>query len=305
MQTLLFILIPLSLAAMVLVLARSARLARGGTAGAIGTVSRYGYDAVAVAAFEDEHRQRTLRLESAMAVVAKRLSPADYELHLRKRLIQAGMYSTRPSRFLMLRLLAAAGMGAVGLLYMTTSAQPIMRVAVLIIAPALGWMLPDTMLSSRIKSRLHKIEVAAADMVDLLAITVQAGLSLDQAMKVAGERLQGPLADEMRLMLNEIRVGQNRQDALKRLAERADTPTIRSFSRAMAQSEAMGVSVGTTLKSLAVDARARKKATAEEAAQKAPIKMIFPLAACFFPAILIVAAGPGVIQLMHALSGTG
>src|SRR5690349_24694514 len=171
------------------------------------------------------------------------------------------------------RLLATAGITWVGVMYATGAGRLELRVGALVFAPFLGWMLPDTMLSMRIKKRLGRIERDAADMIDLLAITVQAGLGLDQALKVTGERLTGPLADELRLMLNEIRVGPDRPEALKRMATRADTPTIRSFSRAMVQSEGMGVSVGSTLKALAVDARMRKKAAAEEAAQKAPIKM--------------------------------
>jgi tight adherence protein C len=138
-------------------------------------------------------------------------------------------------------------------------------------------------------------------MIDLLAITVQAGLGLDHALKLTCDRIDGPLSDEIRLMLNEIRVGEGRPEALKRLADRAPTPTIRSFARAMSQSESMGVSIGHTLKALATDARSRKKLAAEELAQKAPIKMIFPLATCFFPAILIVAAGPGFLAIMKAL----
>ena len=160
-------------------------------------------------------------------------------------------------------------------------------------------MLPDTLLSSRISRRQKQIERDGADMIDLLAITVHAGLGLDQALRVTSERLSGPLADEVRLMLNEIRVGQSRQEALRRLAERVDTPTIRSFSRSIAQSESMGVSISQILKALAVESRARKKAVAEEHAQKAPIKMVFPLAMCIFPAILIVSAGPGLLSVIH------
>ena len=104
-------------------------------------------------------------------------------------------------------------------------------------------------------------------------------------------------------MLNEIRVGQSRPEALRRLAARAPTPTVRSFTRSISQSDSMGVSIGQTLKALAVDARTRKRLGAEELAQKAPIKMIFPLATCFFPAILMIAAGPGVLSLMNALGG--
>jgi tight adherence protein C len=167
--------------------------------------------------------------------------------------------------------------------------------------PVLGFMLPDSMLSMRIRRRQDRIERDCADMIDLLAITVQAGLGLDHALKLTCDRIEGPLSDEIRLMLNEVRVGESRPEALKRLSDRAPTPTIRSFARSMSQSESMGVSIGHTLKALAVDARTRKRQVAEELAQKAPIKMIFPLASCFFPAILIVAAGPGVLAIMKAL----
>jgi tight adherence protein C len=191
----------------------------------------------------------------------------------------------------------------VGLLYLRNSSNALLTLIVVVAAPFVGWLLPDPLLSGRIRRRLARIERDAADFIDLLAITVQAGLGLDQSMKIAAERLPGPLADEVRLMLNEIRVGQSRQEALRRLAERADTPTVRSFARTMAQGESMGVSIGQTLKALAVDARARKKALADELAQKAPVKMVFPLAICFFPAILIITAGPGIIAIMKALNG--
>lgn len=305
MQMLLLITIPACMAAAVLLVGHSLRLTRRGTVGAIGAVSRYGYEAAAAAAVDTARREQSLRLERSMAVIARRLTPADYEQQLRRRLLQAGLYKTRASRFLALRLLAASALTGIGVMYATGSGRPLQRLAIGALAPVVGWMLPDTMLSMRIRARLTRIERAAPDMIDLLAITVQAGLSLDQAMKVTGERMTGPLADEMRLMLNEIRVGQDRLEALKRMADRADTPTIRSFARAMAQSEATGVSVGTTLKALAVDARMRKKATAEEHAQKAPIKMVFPLAVCFFPAILIIAAGPGVLELVRLMGNHG
>jgi tight adherence protein C len=238
-----------------------------------------------------------------MARLAKRLTAADYERTLRRRLLQAGMYGFRPSRFLMIRIVAGMGFGALGIAYSHNAPNMLLRVLMIFGTPVLGFMLPESMLGMRIRRRHTQIERECADMIDLLAITVQAGLGLDQALKVTSERLSGPLSDEVRLMLNEIRVGQSRQEALRRLAERADTPTVRSFARSVGQSESMGVSIGQTMKALAVDARTRKRHAAEELAQKAPIKMIFPLAICFFPAILMIAAGPGVLALMKALGG--
>jgi tight adherence protein C len=290
-------------AAAVLLLAHAVRLGRRSTAQAVAHVASYGYGATAPVTTVRLARQeqQNLRLEQSMARLARKLTAADYEQNLRVRLLQAGLYGFRPSRFLMIRLVAGAAFCSLGILYSGHAPNQLLQLVIIAASPLLGFMLPDSMLSVRIKGRLRRIERDCADMIDLLAITVQAGLGLDQALKVTSERLEGPLADEVRLMLNEIRVGESRQEALKRLAERAPTSTVRSFSRSIAQSESMGVSIGHTLKALAGDARMRKRHAAEELAQKAPIKMIFPLATCFFPAILIVAAGPGVLALIHAL----
>jgi tight adherence protein C len=292
----------LLIVASVLVLGMSVRLSRRTTAEAIRSVSSYGYGAEPVVSVGNREAGNQA-LERSFASIARRFTPDDYESRLKLRLIQAGMYDARPSRFLMLRVLSAMIFATVGLLYARGSDMPLLALVVVVAAPLLGWLLPDPMLSARINRRLARIERDAADFIDLLAITVQAGLGLDQSMKIAAERLHGPLADEVRLMLNEIRVGQSRQEALRRLAERADTPTVRSFARTMAQGESMGVSIGQTLKALAIDARARKKALADELAQKAPVKMVFPLAICFFPAILIITAGPGIIAIMNTLGG--
>jgi tight adherence protein C len=290
----------LLIVASVLVLGMSVRLSRRTTANAIRSVGSYGYGAEPVMPVRTREAGNQT-LEKSFASIARRFTPDDYESRLKLRLIQAGMYDARPSRFLMLRVLSAMIFATVGLLYARGSDMPLLALVVVVAAPLLGWALPDPMLSARINRRLAQIERDAADFIDLLAITVQAGLGLDQSMKIAAERLHGPLADEVRLMLNEIRVGQSRQEALRRLAERADTPTVRSFARTMAQGESMGVSIGQTLKALAIDARARKKALADELAQKAPVKMVFPLAICFFPAILIITAGPGIIAIMKTL----
>jgi tight adherence protein C len=289
--------------ATVLMLGRWVRLARSSTDQALRSLSLYGYTGTGTVDPAAPVRPPNMALENRMAQLARRIRPGDHDTALRLRLLQAGLYDTRPSRFLMLRMTSALLFTAVGLMYAQNSSNPLIGLAAVAAGPVLGWMLPDTFLSMRIKRRMAQIERDAADFIDLLAITVQAGLGLDQAIKVAAERLRGPLADEAHLMLNEIRVGQGRQDALRRVAERADTPTIRAFTRTMAQGESMGVSVADILKSLAVDARTRKKNQAEEQAQKAPVKMVFPLAVCIFPGILIVAAGPGVLAIMRELGG--
>jgi tight adherence protein C len=291
------------IAGSVLAAARAMRLGRRSSL-VLANVSRYGYFGSELAPAPAAGAQTAGSVEMRAAAVARRLSPSDYDVRLSRRLLEAGMYRTRPTAFLTIRIAVALGALALGILRASDETNVALAMIELTMPPFLGFMLPDTILSMRITARRKRIERDSADMIDLLAITVQAGLGLDQAMKVTTERLGGPLADEMRLMLGEVRVGQSRQEALRRLSERADTPAIRSFTRAMAQSDAMGVPISQTLKALAIEARTRKKATAEEAAQKAPIKMVFPLAVCIFPAILIAAAGPGLLATMHALGGS-
>ena len=205
----------------------------------------------------------------------------------------------------MLRVLAAMVLATVGLLYASGSDN---RAAG---AGRSSWRrpfsagyLPDPMLSARITRRLEQIERDAADFIDLLAITVQAGLEPRPVHEDAAEKLPGPLADEVRLMLNEIRVGQSRQEALRRLAERADTPTVRSFAPDDGPGRVDG-RLDRTDPEGAGDRRARPQegTAADELAQKAPMKMVFPLAICFFPAILIITAGPGIIAIMNTLGG--
>ncbi len=301
------ILLAISVAALLmastLVAVHALRLGRRSTTRAVASLAQYGYGAGVITPQQARVREQNLALEQRLASVARRLTRADYEQHLRLRLLQAGMYGFRASRFLMIRLMSAISLTTLALLHARSPGNPVLTTVEIVAAPALGWLLPDSFLSMRIRRRLDRIESDAADMIDLLAISVRAGQGLDQALKVGTERLEGPLADDLRLMLNEIRVGQSRPEALRRLAERADTPTMRAFTRSMAQSETMGVSVGDTLKALAVEARTRRRQHAEERAQKAPIKMVFPLAACFFPAILIIAAGPGLLAVVQALGG--
>ena len=138
-------------------------------------------------------------------------------------------------------------------------------------------------------------------MIDLLVVTVEAGLSLSAALQLAGERMRGPLGDELRIVLQEQRMGLTPVQALENMVGRCPTPAVESFARAMMQGQALGVSVGHILRSLAIEMRKRRRAHAEQQAQKAPIKMLFPLVFMIFPAMLIVILGPAVVSIFDAL----
>ena len=138
-------------------------------------------------------------------------------------------------------------------------------------------------------------------LIDLLVVTVEAGLSLSAALQLAGDRMKGPLGDELRIVLQEQRMGLTPVQALENMVGRCPTPAVESFARAMMQGQALGVSVGAILRSLAVEMRKRRRAQAEQQAQKAPIKMLFPLVFMIFPALFVVILGPAVVSIFHAL----
>src|SRR5438445_795732 len=129
---------------------------------------------------------------------------------------------------------------------------------------------------------------------------VIAGLGLSAAFQLASERLSGPLGEELRIVLQEQRMGLQLLQAMENMLGRCDTPAMRSFVRAMVQGERLGVSVGQILRSLAVEMRKRRRAKAEEQAQKAPLKILFPLVFLIFPAMFVVILGPAVISVFQA-----
>ena len=117
--------------------------------------------------------------------------------------------------------------------------------------------------------------------------------------------MTGPLAEELRLAVHEQNMGLDVEDALANMAARADTPSMRSFVRSIIQGETLGVSIGKIMRDLALEMRKRRRQVAEERAQKAPTKMLFPLVLLIFPAMFVVILGPAAIQIMRSLSGTG
>jgi tight adherence protein C len=122
-------------------------------------------------------------------------------------------------------------------------------------------------------------------------------MGFDGAISKLTEHMKGPLADEFALTLSEIRIGETRQDALKKLAERTSTPELASFVRAIIQADQLGISLGRILRVQATDSRLKRQAAAEEKAMKAPIKMLFPTVMFIFPAMFLVILGPAFLNL--------
>ncbi|MFI5262063.1 MAG: type II secretion system F family protein, partial [Candidatus Limnocylindrales bacterium] len=163
---------------------------------------------------------------------------------------------------------------------------------------ALGFVLPEYWLNRRIRARNKAILLAIPDTLDLLTISVRAGLGFDAALGRVVEKTTGPLADEFRRGLAEIRLGSARRDALRGIVARTNVPALANFIGAIIQAEQLGVSISKVLQVQSEQLRIERRQRAEEAAAKAPIKMLFPLVGCIFPSLFIVILGPAIILLM-------
>jgi tight adherence protein C len=224
------------------------------------------------------------------------------EPRLRKTLNAAGMYRTTPRTIIGYSLLCALAFPAAWIwLAVVVGMKTALAVLGVIFLAALGWFGPGLVIQRRAETRLHRIDRGMPELIDLLVVTVEAGLSLSAALQLAGERVRGPLGDELRIVLQEQRMGLTPVQALENMVGRCPTPAVESFARAMMQGQALGVSVGQILRSLAVEMRKRRRANAEQQAQKAPIKMLFPLVFMIFPALFVVILGPAVVSVFHAL----
>jgi tight adherence protein C len=165
----------------------------------------------------------------------------------------------------------------------------------------LGWMLPEFWLGRRIGARQKAIVLQIPDALDLLTISVRAGLGFDAALGKVVEKMQGPLIDEFRRALAEVRVGKARREALRDIVPRTEVPALTNFIGAIVQAEQLGVSISKVLQVQSEQLRIERRQRAEEMAAKAPIKMLFPLVGCIFPSLFIVILGPAIILIMQNL----
>ena len=224
------------------------------------------------------------------------------EERLRKSLIAAGMYQTTTREIIGYSLLLALALPALGIwLAIAGGSSATLAVLAAILLAVIGWITPGFLVQRRADSRLYRIDRSMPELIDLLVVTVEAGLSLSAALQLAGERMKGPLGEELRIVLQEQRMGLTPVQALENMTGRCPTPAVESFARAMMQGQALGVSVGAILRSLAVEMRKRRRAQIEQQAQKAPIKILFPLVFMIFPALFVVILGPAIVSVFHAL----
>jgi tight adherence protein C len=176
------------------------------------------------------------------------------------------------------------------------------RIILLPVGALFGYTIPEFWLGRKVRQRQHAILLMIPDALDLLTISVRAGLGFDAALGKVVEKLQGPLSDEFRRALAEVRVGKARRDALRDIVPRTEVVPLTNFIGAIIQAEQLGVSISKVLQVQSEQLRIERRQRAEEMAAKAPIKMLFPLVGCIFPSLFIVILGPAIILIVLNLN---
>lgn len=237
---------------------------------------------------------------SRLAAIPLKLSPRTSVEAIAGKLVAAGLASRLDARgFLAIKGGATIAAGLTGFALGASGSAT----NALLLTPAfaaIGFIAPDWILTMKMRARREEIRGELPDALDLLAVSVEAGLGFDGAVTKLTEHMSGPLIDEFALTLNEIRVGESRQVALKKMAARVDATELSNFVRAVVQAEQLGISLGRILRVQAADTRLRRQAAAEEKAMKAPIKMLFPTVIFIFPSMFIVVLGPAMLTILKA-----
>jgi len=241
----------------------------------------------------------------AVVQLGRRFTPVGYVDKTKKKLVISGQANPEDlDRFLAIRVGTIAAIPVVAfLLLFVTHLKGDLRVAapaMIALALALG---PDAILNRKVVERQDTIRRELPDILDLLTISVEAGLGFEQALDRTVSAVPGPLSDEFARMLNETRAGSSRSEAMRAIDARTDVLEVRSFVLAILQADTFGVSIGKILRAQADEMRVKRKQLAQEKAQKAPVKMLLPMVFCVFPALFVVVLGPAVINIVHTLGG--
>lgn len=235
--------------------------------------------------------------------LVRSVTPAGYLEGLKRKVVLAGSPpGYEIDRLLVLKVFGlGSGLLWVPFVYLVLELSGLTAVFACAFLWGVSFFGPDLTLDRKVAWRQHEIAVRLPDVLDLLVISVEAGLGFDQAVERTATAVPGPLSDEFRRMLQETRIGASRADALRALDQRTQVAELRSFILAMLQADTFGVSISRILRTQADEMRVRRRQAAEEQAQRAPVKMLFPLVFCIFPAVFVVVLGPALIELNEHL----
>jgi tight adherence protein C len=239
--------------------------------------------------------------------IGRRLTPTDYTERIMAKLNIAG----NPPGWTVDRVLSlkVVGMGAglVGgvLLGVVVDKGTTGTLGCAVLGTTLGYFAPNLYLYQKGYDRSGQIERALPDALDLLTISVEAGLAFDAALSQVARNTEGALAAEFARVLQEMQIGLGRANALRALGERSNLPDLRSFCSAMVQADAFGIPVGQVLRVQSNEIRVKRRQRAEEAAQKIPVKIMIPLVLFILPSLFIAVLGPAIIGLMGVFGSGG
>jgi tight adherence protein C len=239
---------------------------------------------------------------NASATFVSRFTPQRTMEATRHKLEMAGNPNNwSPSQFVGVRGLAGLLLGILTFaLTMLSTVGPLQRILFVLVMTLLGFMLPSIWLSRRIRRRQNEIVKTLPDAIDLLTISVEAGLPFDGAMQRVADKWDNEISRAFGRVLTEIRVGKSRRDALRDMAERAGVPDVTSFVAALVQADQLGISIAKVLRIQSEQMRIKRRQRAEEKAHQAPVKMLIPMTFLIFPSIWIVIIGPAIIVLKQS-----
>ncbi len=268
-------------------------------------IGSYGFGSAIDEGADDRTRRLTdVATSLGGAVANRRKGGGDDEGKLRARLIAAGWYSRSPQTFVGFQVMGAIVLAVAWGTFGKLGGVPLVIYVVGFgIAVMFGWSIPSIHLNRTVADRQAAIDRALPELIDLLVVAVEAGMGFVAALRMTERELEGPLAQELRLTLQEQTMGLSSTEALEGMAKRVQTPAMRSFVRGISQGEQLGLSLGQILRNLASEMRKRRKAMAEERAQKAPVKMLFPLVLLIFPGMFVVLLLPAIISIADAIGG--
>ena len=237
--------------------------------------------------------------------IGRRFNPPDYVDNVRHKHLQAGILNpTAVERFLAIRIICL-GLIPVWLIFVLfvnpVGLSGLIRLVLAGVGVAGLAVLPNSRLDNKVENRQRSVQRTLPDVLDMLVISVEAGLGFEQAVDRVIHNVPGELSDEFARVLGETTAGSTRSDALRGLQERVDIPEIRSFVLAMIQADKFGVSIGRVLRAQADEMRIKRRQLAQEKAQKAPVKMLIPMVYCIFPALFVVILGPAAINIVETL----
>lgn len=222
---------------------------------------------------------------------------------LEKELKLAGIKMTvrEFSAFRIIAMFSCIGLSFIPMLFKQIPVE--VRLLVLLFGTVLSVLIPRYYLQGAIKKRQEGIRVQMPDILDLLSVSVEAGLGFDAALVRVSEKAEGPLVEELTTVFREMQMGRPRRDSLKDLGERSSVEELKTFASSLVQADQLGISIRNVLSAQSDQLRLTRKQRAEEKAMKAPVKMMLPLVIFIFPVIFIILLGPSLIEIMNTFGG--